>query len=200
MWWPVTESIYTFVLKELIAVRIVPWELIGNVNRRWQLSTNPEAPSVMFNIRSQCRWQFSDGRLEGKRCPHTIDSESSGSAAVTRQRAPVHGWSDMGLGIWTLELPHTPTQDASGRHQWWLHPRVSFPEKTWLPGRFSKYYGHYLRSRGSSTVAKTGCIYPNLLQSHTWRQHWHSSYVIENFLWIVLHHEIGCRVIHWGFK
>ena len=66
-----------------------------------------------------------DGRLGGKQCPLTIDTGSSISLVrpdllqdkaeplqegwlrtVTGERAPVHGWSNMQLGIGTLELPH----------------------------------------------------------------------------------------------
>ena len=66
-----------------------------------------------------------DGRLGGRRCPLTIDTGSSISLVrsdllqedaerlqegwlrtVTGERAPVHGWSNMQLGLGTLELPH----------------------------------------------------------------------------------------------
>ena len=65
-----------------------------------------------------------DGRLGG-RCPLTIDTGSSISLVrpdllqedaeplqegwlrtVTGERPPVHGWSNMQLGLGTLELPH----------------------------------------------------------------------------------------------
>ena len=82
----------------------------------------------MFKIRSVNSTGDSlvvDGRLGGRRCPLTIDSGSTISLirpdllqeepepltegwlrTVTGDRAPVHGWSEMQLGVGTLELSH----------------------------------------------------------------------------------------------
>ena len=86
------------------------------------------APSVMFNSRSTHNTGDSlvvDGRLAGRSCPLTVDSGSIISLVrpglikqeveplqdgwlrtVTGERAPIHGWSDVQLGVGTLELPH----------------------------------------------------------------------------------------------
>ena len=66
-----------------------------------------------------------DGKLGGISCPLTVDSGSGISLVrsglleqeveplqdgwlqtVTGERAPIHGWSDVQLGVGTLELPH----------------------------------------------------------------------------------------------
>jgi hypothetical protein len=66
-----------------------------------------------------------EGRLGGRRCSLIVDTGSSISLVrpdllqeeaeplregwlrtVTGERAPVHGWSNMQLGIGSMELPH----------------------------------------------------------------------------------------------
>ena len=95
---------------------------------RQSSATETKVPSILFNIKSVNGASDSlvvEGRLGGRQRSLIIDTGSSISLVrpdmlqeepeplqegwlrtVTGERAPVHGWSNMQLGIGTLEIPH----------------------------------------------------------------------------------------------